>query len=197
MPRTKEQFEEIRKNTRHSILENALELFAEKGFKGTSISDIAKAAGVSKGLTYNYFKSKNDLMFAVFSLLEEKMGEAFFEMEKVEDSFKKLKTMINLMFKFLKEDEKFWQLYMNFTFQPEVQTVASEFMTEFLSGIFFELEKLFRQMGVENPKEESKILAAIFDGIGFHYILEKEKYPLDKMRRFLIKKYSKDNLILK
>lgn len=195
MPRTKEQFEEIRKNTRHIILENALFLFAEKGFKGTSISDIAKAAGVSKGLAYNYFKSKNDLMFAVFSLLEEKMGESFFEMEKVEDPFKKLRTMINLMFKFLKEDEKFWQLYMNFTFQPEVQAVASEFLTEFLSGIFKELEKLFRDMGVKNPKEESKILAAIFDGIGFHYILEKEKYPLEKMRKFLIKKYSKENLI--
>ena len=197
MPRTKEQFEEIRKNTRHLILENALTLFAEKGFKGTSISDIAKASGVSKGLAYNYFKSKNDLMLAVFSLLEEKMGEAFLEMGKVEDPFKKLKTMINLMFKFLKEDEKFWQLYMNFSFQPEVQAIASEFMTEFLSGVFKELEILFRKMGVKNPKEESKILAAIFDGIGFHYILEKDKYPLEKMRKFLIKKYSRENLFHK
>ena len=53
MPRTKEQFEEIRSRTKQKILESALELFAEKGFKGTSISEIAKTANISKGLAYN------------------------------------------------------------------------------------------------------------------------------------------------
>lgn len=43
------------------ILQAALALFAEKGFHTTSVSQIAEAAGVSKGLTYNYFESKEKL----------------------------------------------------------------------------------------------------------------------------------------
>ncbi len=197
MPRTKKQFEEIRKNTRYLILENALALFAKKGFKGTSISDIAKASGVSKGLAYNYFKSKNDLMMAVFGMLENEIGSIFNVMKSTDDPFEKLKIIIDLTFKNLKKDEKFWRLYMSFAFQPEVQGVAGKFMSEFLSQAFKELDKIFKHIGVPNPKEESKILGSILDGISIHYLSDKEKYPLDRMRKFLIKKYSKDNLILK
>ena len=195
MPRTKEQFEEIRRNTRYSILQNALELFAERGFKGTSISDIAKAAGVSKGLAYNYFKSKNDLMLAVFGLLEEEIGSMLIGIEKIDDPYEKLKMIINMTVKNLKEEEKFWRLYMSFAFQPEVQDVAGKFMGEFLSQVFKELERIFKKIGIPNAKEESKTFGAILDGMGFHYIFDKEKYPLEKMRKYLIKKYSRSVLL--
>ena len=98
MPRTKEQFEEIRSRTKLKILKNALELFAEKGFKGTSISDIAKAAGVSKGLAYNYFKDKNELMFAVFGLLTQELESVFSSINKKEKPDQKLKIFIEFMF---------------------------------------------------------------------------------------------------
>ena len=195
MPRTKEQFEEIRKNTRHLILENALELFAEKGFKGTSINDIAKAAGISKGLAYNYFKSKNDLMIAVFGLLEEELSTMFVEIEKTDNPFEKLAVIINLTFKNLKKDEKFWRLYMSFAFQPDMEKVSGKFISEFLKKAFKELEKIFKQIGVPNPKEESKIFGAILDGIGYHYLFDKEKYPIEKMRKFMLKKYSRESLL--
>ena len=196
MPRSKEQFEEIRKNTRDLILQNALELFAEKGFKGTSINDISKAAGVSKGLAYNYFKDKNDLMLAVFGLLEKEIGMMFFAMEQTDDPFEKLKIIIDLTFKNLKKDEKFWRLYMSCAFQPEVQEVSGKFMSEFLAQAFKTLEKIFKKIGVPNPKEESRMFGAILDGAGYHYLFDKEKYPLEKMRKFLIKKYSR-NVLLK
>ena len=54
MPKTKEQFEEIRNKSKAAIIEAALELFANNGFHNTSITQIAKKAGVSKGLMYNY-----------------------------------------------------------------------------------------------------------------------------------------------
>ncbi|HET6559885.1 MAG TPA: TetR/AcrR family transcriptional regulator, partial [Prolixibacteraceae bacterium] len=62
MPRTTVQFEAIREEKRKLILETALELFAENGYHGTSISHITKKAGISKGLLYNYFVSKEDVL---------------------------------------------------------------------------------------------------------------------------------------
>ncbi len=43
----------------------AMHTFAEKGFAATKVADVAKRAGVSKGLLYLYFKTKEDLFKAV------------------------------------------------------------------------------------------------------------------------------------
>jgi len=47
------------------IADAAFEAFAEKGYAATRIDDVAKRAGVSKGLTYLYFKTKEELFKAV------------------------------------------------------------------------------------------------------------------------------------
>ena len=62
MPRTEEQLNQIRKDRKQAIMDTALEVFASHGYESTSISMIAKKAGVSKGLMYNYFESKEDLL---------------------------------------------------------------------------------------------------------------------------------------
>lgn len=50
---------------RLQIMEAALPIFAEKGFKGATNRDIAQAAGIAPGLIYWYFKSKEDLFTAI------------------------------------------------------------------------------------------------------------------------------------
>jgi TetR/AcrR family transcriptional regulator, transcriptional repressor for nem operon len=50
-----------RPNVREQIVEVALEHFHQRGFNGTSVDDITRAAGVPKGSFYNHFKSKEDL----------------------------------------------------------------------------------------------------------------------------------------
>ena len=53
MPRTEEQNREKREAARGAILDAALSVFGEKGFDGATTADVAKAAGVSKGLVFN------------------------------------------------------------------------------------------------------------------------------------------------
>ena len=50
---------------REQFLQVALELFAEQGFEETSIKDLARCAHVTEGLLYHYFRSKEELLFAV------------------------------------------------------------------------------------------------------------------------------------
>ena len=52
-------------NTRERLLETATELFAEKGYAGTSVREIVDRAGVSKPVLYYYFKSKEGLFYAI------------------------------------------------------------------------------------------------------------------------------------
>lgn len=52
-------------NLKEHILEESLKLFSLKGFLSTSMSDILKASGTSKGGFYNHFASKEALLFEV------------------------------------------------------------------------------------------------------------------------------------
>ena len=60
---------------RDAILEAALSLFAEQGFRAITMTDIAKAAGVAKGTLYNYFDSKEE----VFAELAQRGREVFLD----------------------------------------------------------------------------------------------------------------------
>ncbi len=194
MPRTKEQFKSIREKTRAQILNTALELFAQKGFKGTTISDIAKAARISKGLAYNYFSSKQNLMIAVLNLLTIEIEQLFSAIQNISDPFEQLRVIIELTFINLEKDEKFWRLYVSFLLQPDVKEDAEAITNGLLNEGFKLFENIFKQIGFKNPKNEAKLLGAIIDGMSFHYIFNKEYYPLKRMKRFLQKKYNKESL---
>lgn len=61
-----------REDKRRRIIDAAVEVFAEKGFFGAKVSEVAKRADVADGTIYLYFKSKDDLLISLF---EEKMDE--------------------------------------------------------------------------------------------------------------------------
>jgi len=61
MPRSKETFDAMRQNTRQKIEVTALSLFARKGLS-VKVGEIAKAAGVSQGLMYSHYPSKDALI---------------------------------------------------------------------------------------------------------------------------------------
>lgn len=50
---------------RGQILDTAEDVFAKRGFDGTTIDDIAQRAGLSKGAVYWYFKKKDDIIAAL------------------------------------------------------------------------------------------------------------------------------------
>jgi AcrR family transcriptional regulator len=50
---------------RAQLIETALKLFAERGMERTTTKDIADAAGVAPGLLYHYFRSKDDVFWAI------------------------------------------------------------------------------------------------------------------------------------
>ncbi|MDX1403134.1 MAG: TetR/AcrR family transcriptional regulator [Woeseiaceae bacterium] len=59
------RFQRRKEERPEEITQAALEAFAEKGYAATRVDEVAKRAGVSKGLLYLYFKTKEDLFKAV------------------------------------------------------------------------------------------------------------------------------------
>jgi len=64
-PRNEEQNEMIKDERREQILSAALKAFAARGFAATKISDIVARTGMSHGLVYHYFKSKEEIFYVL------------------------------------------------------------------------------------------------------------------------------------
>lgn len=61
--------------TKQKIYENSIRLFKKNGFDKVTIQDIAKASGVSVGSFYNYFGSKQDILYDRFVIADEIFSE--------------------------------------------------------------------------------------------------------------------------
>jgi AcrR family transcriptional regulator len=70
MPEVKSRRELYSEATRAALLDEATTLFAERGYAGTSLEDVASASRVTRGAVYHHFASKQALFEAVLALQE-------------------------------------------------------------------------------------------------------------------------------
>ena len=186
-PRTPKQFKKIRENRRRQIMDAALELFASEGYSHCSISQLAEHAGISKGLMYNYFKSKKALLV---SIIEEGMAEIMslvdpnhdedFESEEVE-------SFIRDTFKNIHKNVQFWILFINVVLQPPVkESLDGKPFNSIMDRFAPRLLKYFDKMGYEDPMLEILTFSAMIEGYG---VLLVYIYPDETLPQETIKKY--------
>ncbi len=60
---------------RRHVLDAAIKVFGEKGFRGASIRDVAKEAGVADGTIYNIFENKFDILVAILDPLSDRTSD--------------------------------------------------------------------------------------------------------------------------
>ena len=166
-PRTQKQFKEMRETRREQIKNAALELFAREGYVNCSISLLATHTGISKGLMYNYFKSKEALLLAI---IEEGLSDFMAYFDPDHDGVLKpeeLESFIKIIFSSIRENQKFWILYISIVLQPGVR--------EYLDGEPFNnmmnqygpmLTTYFTNMGFEDPELEMLTFSALIEGFG-------------------------------
>jgi len=88
MPRNKEANQKVKDERREQILRSALSLFATKGLAATKIGDIAIKTGMSQGLIYHYYKSKEEIFTWLIGSAMAKMNEAALNLETLPVSAK-------------------------------------------------------------------------------------------------------------
>jgi len=192
-PKSSEQFEEIRNQSRAKIVVAALELFAIDGYHNTSISKIAKHAGISKGLMYNYFDSKEELLNEVVLMsladAKEEMEEKLMMLGEVDPS-DLMKIMLNMFFEMLVKNKTMWKLTFSLSLQVTNIPSVKETIYAMFSDLVTKMEFLFQVLGEADYQLEAKIIAAQLDGIAIHYILFEDDYPLEEVKNKLIEKYT-------
>ena len=186
-PRTAKQFEEIRESRKEQIMNAALELFAREGYANCSIAQLARHAGISKGLMYNYFESKEALLVTI---IEDGISEILDYFDPDHDGVlttEELNGFIREVFSSIRENQQFWILYISIILQPRVK--------EFLEGEPFSnimeqygpmLVAYFTEMGFEDPALEMLTFSALIEGFG---VLMVYAYPEVELPEELLHSY--------
>jgi len=189
-PKTSEQFEEIRRKSRQKIEEVALELFAKQGFHNTSISQIAKAATVSKGLLYNYYNSKKDLLDTIIHNAVDE-GEEAIEQFLASDlsPLQKISAITEGSIQMVQADPHHWRLMTALAFQEDIMQNLKEKIQLKKDEMLAQVSKIFSDMGFGDPEKEAYFYGALLDGIMVHYITLGDAYPLEAMKEYILNKY--------
>jgi len=97
------------KTTKEKILDAALELFSQKGYKGTGVRMISSKVGLRESALYNHFKNKEDILNTIVSTLSSSSLSLINGDRSLEESAKKGKKFLRefaTSFKLLSYDDK-------------------------------------------------------------------------------------------
>ncbi len=207
-PRSSAQFEEMREEKKTLIMDAALEQFSNVGFHATTITRIARHAGISKGLMYNYFKSKEDLLAAI---LNRSFTEIYGTFNPDHDSKltpAEFELFIRQVFSLFREKRQFWKLLLRIMMQQGVYenllseekmpiSVSGTPLREFSENMIMLLAEYFaskqESAGTDyNPTTEMLMFTNTIKGFAMTYLFADEHYQGDyfeKMIEALIKRY--------
>lgn len=188
MPRRPEQFEELREKSRKKIISAALELFANKGYGSTSIESIARKAGVSKGLIYNYYRDKKSILMAIYDEAMQYGERMMAEHRNDPDPYHRRKVMLEHVFDMTSRQEKYIKLLLVLSMQHGVLKDSREFARKMFKRNEAFIEELSGDLKTHD-QIEGLILDALIDGIMVNYMRYGEVYPLEAIKERVIAAY--------
>jgi len=164
MPRTQEQFNEIRKQKRELIIDTALELFAEHGYHATTMSQIAKKASISKGLAYNYFESKQEILDEI---VKKGFDSVYAHFDLDHDGTltdEEFRYFVNETFNMLTQNRSFWKLFMTLMLQTGSVESSRGKYSKTSENIVSMLNRFIISAGSTNPESDVLSIAFLLKG---------------------------------
>ncbi len=177
---------------REQILQTAVSIFSQKGFKGTTTKQIAKAAGVSEAIIFRHFATKDELYGAI---LESKScddglhrfpwegNEVLKEAVRARDDHAVFYNIALQAMKNHQKDVGFMRLL--FYSALEEHELADRFFGEFVSQVYGYIGEYVRERQEEGAirEVEPRVVVRAFLGMLIHHSLNNILW--DKKRRLL------------
>ncbi|MCM3677376.1 MULTISPECIES: TetR/AcrR family transcriptional regulator [Peribacillus] len=192
MPRTPEENDRIRQASKEKIRAAAMELFMKQGYYATSISDIAKKAGISKGLLYNYYKGKEELLS---EMVEARIKEV---VEVMEGAFtlntprEQLEHIVNGAIDNIHKKPEVHRFYLHLQTQPEADDELIKYSHLIIveNARQFELQcKIFESMGEKEPRKRSLYFSSVLQGIMLMISTYQQRFPVEEIKNQIIREF--------
>ncbi len=176
--------ERRRQQTREHLLAAAAQVFAERGFYGASLDEVAAVAGFTKGAVYSNFKNKEDLFLALFKANYDREMDAL--RATLTDSKAPPEARISDFVGLIRDQTResgsnFSLLYQEFWLyaarNPEVREQLIRIDDEGARALAEILRSENERVGVEplkSPLQTARLVEILFRGIGQLRVLQPE-----------------------
>jgi AcrR family transcriptional regulator len=172
-------------DSRDEILKAALQLFANRGFHETSMSEVAREARVSKALIFWHFKTKEELFLAVLNKLLEPYVIDFAEESENLDEREQIKKLIGGYVNFVRENASsvsfFLRRFMNGEEMPDIFTEQIRRLYDLYQALLTDRIRLAQQKALcsrsEPPAAMANFVLAALNGLLINLLFMSQMPP--------------------
>ncbi|WP_188989686.1 TetR/AcrR family transcriptional regulator [Paenibacillus nasutitermitis] len=177
---------------KQQILEGAIKSFSEKGYRGTSIQDIADALGISKGSLYFYFKSKEDLLLSIFKYYIESMGKKSQELSQSTElsSRDKLRKQITMSYELYDQHKSFINIIMQerFDLNEELHGLILTLRANSLLATRIAIREQYGPDAEPYANDASILFNAFIEGYMGFVIMEGKRFDIERLASFILER---------
>ena len=188
-PKTVVQNKIIRQEKKDLILRTALIVFAQEGYHASSVNKIADIANISKGLIYNYFESKEDLLRNIITNIMDRYMEKYPPIDSIPND-SHIEYFIDQSFEFIIEDKARAKLLFALTAQSIVMDLVTKITTQKAEPFMNNVMKFFEIKKIDDPKAMMHYFFSTLEGVQLHVTFN-PLYPIDEVKKILKKQFLK------
>lgn len=173
------------KTKKDIILDTALNLFAENGYTATPTSLIARKAGVSEGLIFKHFSSKENLLDMVVKAGYRRIMETSKGLVLEDDPRQLIANVLDMPLILVEEERAFWRMQ----FKLASEQMAQKHHVRYANSIMKQLVKAFGELGYAEPELEAEFLLLTVEGLWRLFSMEEDKAKFVKLLHLIKSKY--------
>ena len=182
--------QDVATERKEQIVRATVECITKHGYHNFSMQDVARTAGVSKGIIHYYFLNKDELMMCVLDKvagdIERVLGE---EMGTTTEPWRRLEIFIEVCFAIVKNTKEYYQVNMDFWTQinqkEEIRVViAAHYMK------FREAAAKVIQHGIDkgafkklNAVVYGSFVIAVIDGLSLQWLFDEKNFDYQQMSK--------------
>jgi AcrR family transcriptional regulator len=176
------------------VLDAALQIFGERGIAATSVSEVAAAAGMTKGAVYSSFASKDELVLAIMEQhVHQRLSNALTSFEAAEDPATAITEIGRVMIEAIRADAVWHRLLGEYfalaQHDAALRDALRERRREARAAIARALDQAMVQAGVTLPMavdDLALVLIALSNGMGVEAGIDPEAVSDDLIGRVLV-----------
>jgi AcrR family transcriptional regulator len=170
------------------IVRATVECITKFGYHNFSMQDVARTAGVSKGIIHYYFLNKDELMMSVLDKVAGDIEKVLAsEMSSIVDNKRKLEVFIEVCFDIVRSTKEYYQVNMDFWTQinqkDEVKKVIARHYQKFREAAANVIREgitsgSFRQV---DAKDYASYIIAVIDGLSLQWLFDQTSFDYDRI----------------
>ncbi len=167
------------------ILETALHLFADKGYKATPTSLIAKTAGVSESLIFRHYVSKENLLESVVKAGYRRVTDKSKGLIEEKDPAAFIGNVLDMPLRLVKDEPKFWRMQLLLG----DASIAQKHHFRYAHSVTQKLGEAFRQLGYAKPELEAEVMMLLLESLWRAYLTSENKDRFVRVLHLIKAKY--------